>query len=243
MPDKTGIFFLLSTDVPQRRTQDVHHMESAYAWPVAHREGWPDLSGGEAAFHVHIQRFNAKSRQIKVVYINQFGFNPKACGRAMPEDMEFMDMRKGSDVEFGLSIYEPFGIAQLEPLTFGGICVFSNVCGCAGFLRDVSQGQDVRNAIVADYTATDLPEVTDIEDLLQINTPARDHTERAVSCQVAQEILARLPQNDTDTEDLIRRGHALAKNMSWDVVASHYLLTTLRDAWQNVVGSTGERWR
>ena len=56
--------------------------------------------------------------------------------------MEFMDIRKGSDVEFGQSIYEPFGIAQLEPLTFGAICVFSNVCGCAGFFRDVSNGQE-----------------------------------------------------------------------------------------------------
>jgi hypothetical protein len=27
----------------------------------------------------------------------------------MPADMEFMDIRKGSDVEFGQSIYEPFG--------------------------------------------------------------------------------------------------------------------------------------
>jgi len=63
--------------------------------------------------------------------------------------MEFMDIRKGSDVEFGQSIYEPFGIAQLEPLTFGGICVFSSVCGCSGFLRDAaeigSQKSEVRN--------------------------------------------------------------------------------------------------
>ena len=148
--------------------------------------------------------------------------------------MEFMDIRKASDVEFGLSTYEPFGIAQLEPLTFGGICVFSSVCGCAGFLRDVSQGQDVKNAIIADYTEAGFPESTDIEDLLQINTQTRDHTERAVSHRVAQDILARLPQNDADVEDLIRRGYALAKNMSWDVVTRHYLLATLQDAWQNV---------
>jgi len=232
--NKTGVFFLLSTDVPQRRTQDIQGMESSYAWPVAHREGWPDLSGGEADFYVHIQRFNAKSRHIKVVFVNQFGFDPQACGKAMPANMEFMDIRKASDVEFGLSTYEPFGIAQLEPLTFGGICVFSSVCGCAGFLRDVSQGQDVKNAIIADYTEAGLPEHTDIEDLLQINTQTRDHTETRVSHQVAQEILARLAQSDADVEDLIRRGYALAKNMSWDVVASHYLLATLQEAWQNV---------
>ena len=201
---------------------------------MAHREGWPDLSGGEADFYAHIQRFNAKSRHIKVVLVNQFGFDPKTCGTAMPANMEFMDIRKASDVEFGLSTYEPFGIAQLEPLTFGGICVFSSVCGCAGFLRDVSQGQDIKNAIVADYTEAGFPEHRDIEDLLQINTQTRDYTETRVSHQVAQDILARLPQNDADVEDLIRRGYALAKNMSWDVVTRHYLLATLQDAWQNV---------
>jgi hypothetical protein len=232
--NKTGVFVLLSTDVAQRRTQDIQHMESTYAWPVAHREGWPDLSGGEADFYAQIQRFNAKSRHIKVVFINQFGFDPKTCGTAMPEDMEFIDIRKASDVEFGLSTYEPFGIAQLEPLTFGGICVFSSVCGCAGFLRDVSQGQDIKNAIIADYTEAGFPERADIEDLLQINTQTRDHTEARVSHRVAQDILARLPQNDADVEDLIRRGYALAKNMSWDVVTRQYLLATLQDAWQNV---------
>ncbi len=65
--------------------------------------------------------------------------------------MEFMDIRKGSDAEFGQSIYEPFGIAQVEPISFGGICVFTNVCGCAGFVDRVAGGP-TPNAIVADYT-------------------------------------------------------------------------------------------
>ena len=57
------------------------------------------------------------------------------AGQPQPPDMEFLDFRKGSDAEFGQSIYEPFGIAQVEPISFGGICVFTNVCGCAGFVR------------------------------------------------------------------------------------------------------------
>jgi len=149
---KTAVLFVLSTEVSQRRSQDICDMESAYSWPVAHREGWPDLSGGEAGYYTAVQEFNARSRNIKIVFINQFGFEPKRCGQKMPVEMEFMDIRKGSDVEFGQSIYEPFGIAQLEPLTFGGICVFSSVCGCSGFLRDVTGAEDVKNVIVADYT-------------------------------------------------------------------------------------------
>jgi len=141
---KTAVLLVLSTEVSRRRSSDIYNMESAYKWPVAHREGWPDLSGGEADYYTAVQEFNARSRNIKIIFVNQFGFAPKRCGKRMPEDMEFMDIRKGSDLEFGQSIYEPFGIAQLEPLTFGGICVFSSVCGCSGFLRDAVSMLDTR---------------------------------------------------------------------------------------------------
>ncbi|MEJ2649853.1 MAG: hypothetical protein P8016_15765, partial [Sedimentisphaerales bacterium] len=113
--NKTAVLFVLSTEVAPRRSKDIYNMEATYNWPVAHREGWPDLSGGEANYYTAIQEFNAKSRNIKIIFINQFGFGPKECGKKMLPDMEFMDIRKGSDVEFGQSIYEPFGIAQLEP--------------------------------------------------------------------------------------------------------------------------------
>jgi len=221
---KTAVLFLLSTEVSQRHTNDINKMESNYGWPVAHHEGWPDLSGGEANFYAHIQRFNARSRNIKIVFINQFGFNRKSCGRSMPEDMEFMDIRKGTDVEFGQSTYEPFGISQFEPLTFGGICVVSSVCGCTGFLRDVSGGKNVENVIIADYTNLVDFSYADIEDLLQIDRTTRDRTEANESRKVAEEILSRLPQDQTQAEHLIQTGYELARNMSWDVVAKNYFL-------------------
>ena len=78
-----------------------------------------------------MQKFNACARQVKVILVNQFGWSTASCGSKMQPDMEFLDIRKGTDIEFGQSIYEPFGIAQLEPLSFGGMCVITNVCGCA----------------------------------------------------------------------------------------------------------------
>jgi len=224
---QTAVYLLLSTEVSRRRTCDIHHMEAAYGWPVAHREGWPDLSGGEADFHTAIQQFNARSRNIKAVFINQFGFDPKSCGRQMPDDVEFMDIRKGADVEFGQSIYEPFGIAQLEPLTFGGICVVSTVCGCAGFLRDVTAGQPVRNVILADYTRLEDRPYEDIEDLVQIEKSVRDRIEAVEAARVAQEIMDRLPKDPAEVEQMIREGYRLARNMSWDVVVRKYLLDDL----------------
>jgi len=225
---RTGVLLLLSTEVSQRRTADIQNMESAYHWPLAHREGWPDLSGGEANFYAAVQEFNAKSRNIKIIFINQFGFSQKHCGKRMPEDMEFMDIRRGSDVEFGQSIYEPFGIAQLEPLTFGGICVFSSICGCAGFVRDVTGPQSTKNVIIADYTNLDNNNCTDIEDLLQLDQNVRDHIEHTVSEKVAMQICSRLPKSQSEIENMIQTGYDLAKNMSWDLVVKNYLLAILQ---------------
>ena len=224
---KTAVMYLLSTETWRRRSQDILNMEAAYNWPVAHREGLPDLSGGEAAYYAAIQEFNARSRNIKLVFVNQFGFCRDCCGMRMPEDMEFMDIRKGSDVEFGQSIYEPFGIAQIEPLSFGGICVLTNVCGCAGFVRDVTNGQEVRNVIIADYTDLDSRGYRDIEDMLHIDKRARDAIEQNVSQKVALEICSRLPKSDAEIDEMIRAGYELARHMSWDAVVENYLLKSL----------------
>ena len=229
---RSAVLFVLSTEVGKRRNCDIYDMEARYNWPVAHREGMPDLSGGEAAFYTGVQEFNAKSRNIKVVYINQFGFDRDCCGHRVPSDVEFMDIRKGSDVEFGQSIYEPFGIAQLEPLSFGGICVLTNVCGCAGFVKAVTGGKDTRNVIIADYTQLDWDGWHDMEDMQQINKTARDRIEHQISEKVALEICARLPKNDAETASMIESGYDLAKHMSWEVVANNYVLKGLRKAVQ-----------
>ena len=146
----------------------------------------------------------------------------------MPGDMEFMDIRKGTDVEFGQSIYEPFGIAQLEPLTFGGICVFSSVCGCTGFLRDITGAEDVKNVIIADYTDLEVSSYTDIEDLLQIDRSIRDRIEASQSKKVAMQICSRLPKDESEIESLVKTGYELAKNMSWDMVVKGYLLNSIQ---------------
>ncbi len=231
---KTAVMFLLSTETTQRRSEAIYNMESAYNWPVAHREGWPDLSGGEANFYTKVQEFNAKSRNIKVVFINQFGFRQKYCGSKMPEDMEFMDIRKGSDVEFGQSVYEPFGIAQLEPLTFGGICVVTNVCGCLGFLRDITDGVDVKNVIVADYTNLEIRDYADIEDMLEIDQSVRNQIEVSQSEKVAKEIIERLPKDESEIESMIQTGYSFAQKMSWDAAVRNYLMKTLQKAPQEV---------
>jgi hypothetical protein len=221
--NETAVLYVLSTEVPGRRPEDIRRMEQQYHWPVVHREGHGDLSGGEAVYYEGVQEFNARSRNSKVVFVNQFGFEQRVCGNRMPRDMEFMDIRKGSDAEFGQSIYEPFGIAQVEPISFGGICVFSNVCGCAGFVERANDGKPTPNVIIADYT--DLPQKgLRPEQLMAIGQPQRDEIEHAVAAKVARELMERLPRSPAEFEQFIERGYALANKMSWDVVARDFIL-------------------
>ncbi|MHC5001373.1 MAG: hypothetical protein ACYTE1_11265 [Planctomycetota bacterium] len=227
---KSAVLFVLSTETHRRREQDIHQMEAEYNWPVAHREGMPDLSGGEAAFYAGVQEFNTRSRNIKVVFINQFGFDPQACGYRMPSDMEFMDIRKGSDVEFGQSIYEPFGIAQLEPLTFGGICVLTNVCGCAGFVKTVAGTDTIPNVIFADYTDINGDAGMDIDSMLRIDKGFRDRIEHKISEKIALEICARLPKNDAEFNRMLQSGYELARHMGWESVVEKYVLKSLHKA-------------
>lgn len=228
--NKTGVLFVLSTETHRKREQDVYRMESEYNWPVAHREGMPDLSGGEASFYSGVQEFNARSRNIKVIFINQFGFDRASCGYRMPADMDFMDIRKGTDVEFGQSIYEPFGIAQLEPLTFGGICVPTSICGCAGFVKDVTEGKDVPNVILADYTELNGDSGMTLEEMLKIDRGYRDSIEHRVSEKIALEICARLPKNDQEFNTLLQTGYELARHMGWESVVSKYVLKSFNKA-------------
>ncbi|QOV87571.1 glycosyltransferase family protein [Humisphaera borealis] len=226
--NETAVLFTLSTEIPARRGDDVRKMEAAYHWPVAHREGIPDLSHGEADYYSGVQEFNACSRNVKVVFVNQFGWDRSCCGDRMAADMQFMDIRKGSDAEFGQSIYEPFGIAQVEPISFGGICVFTNVCGCAGFV-EAAAGGETPNAIVADYTNL-ADRMIRPEKLLGLGKDERGVIEDREALRVAKELVNRLPRTQKDFEATIHRGYELASRMSWDVVARDYILPGIHRA-------------
>ena len=227
---KTAVMFILSSEIGRgRSSEDAHSMEAEYGWPLHHRIGRPDLVGSEIELYNDVTAFNSGSNAIKVVFVNQFGWSRVRCGVIMPEDMEFMDLRKGSDAEFGQSIYEPFGIAQLEPLSFGAICVLSNACGCCGFIRRATDGVDVPNVIVADYTH--LNHVPDsLEGFLEIGTAEREQIEAENSWEIAEKLVTRLPRDERETEEMIRRGHEIAERMSWEVVVENYFLPGLRHA-------------
>ena len=228
--DKTAVLFILSTEIATGRPHEsIHEMEESYGWPVYHKIGYPDLVGAEIELNNGVSAFNLQSKAVKVVFVNQFGWSQAACGKRMPIEMEFMDIRKGSDAEFGQSIYEPFGIAQVEPLSFGAICVVSNVCGCCGFIQRATDNRDVPNIVIADYTQLNIPPKS-LEDVIHIGLAERNAIEMENSRDIAAKLLGRLPRKPRDVEDMLREGYDIAYRMSWEVVVKDYFLPGLEKA-------------
>ncbi len=138
---KTAALFVLATSEPAGRQPElIGSWENSYGWPVGHRGDNGDLVGEEAPFFFDdVEPFNHSASSSKIVLVNQFGWSRDRCGTRMPEEMCFSDIRRGSDLEFGQSIYEPFGIAQIEPVQFGALSCVSSVCGCIGFVQAAAE--------------------------------------------------------------------------------------------------------
>lgn len=238
--NQRAVLFVLSTSVPAGRHPEwVAAWEEQYAWPIGHRGDNGDLIGGEVPFFFHeVVPFNqANEQSTQVVLVNQFGWDQARCGRKMPAEMEFIDIRRGSDLEFGQSIYEPFGIAQVEPLSHGALCCVSSVCGCVGFVNraaaSLSQFRDIAypNLVVADYVNIPYDDwVSSPQVALDMGEETREWMEDMKAAEAAQVILARLPQSDKDLRKLLKDGQAVAQKMSWEVVTKDYLLPGLERA-------------
>ena len=224
---QTAVTFVLSTELPRRPVADILEMEQQYAWPLAHREGGGDLTGGEARYYQWVQAFNARSRNVKIVYLNQFGFDRERCGRRVPEDVEFLDIRRASDVELGLSLYEPFGISPLETLTYGGLCLVSTTCGCTGFIKQALASKRSPNVILANYIDL-VRRPRTVKDALAIGADERREVETKLAEQLAEQLVKRLPKDEAEEQRLMEAGSELARRMSWDVVAERFVFPAVR---------------
>jgi hypothetical protein len=226
--NETATFLVVASSIGQGRSvEDARRMAQSYGWPRDHRVGAPDLVDQEVDLWRNMAEFNRNARASRIVFVNQCGFGRDRLGYSISEEIEFIDLRRGTDLEFGQSIYEPFGIAQIEPLTYGSLCLLSSVCGCVSLTRNAS-AEESRNLIVADYTSLSYP--IDLRGALRIGQRERDDIEQRVSWDVAQTVIERLPRNDTARESLIHSGYALASRMSWDVIAQTQFLPSITAA-------------
>ncbi len=218
---RTAVLLVLATDGGRRDPDLVCRMEREYGWPLFHRVGWPDLVKGEVEVGLAVQRHNEAARATRAVLINQFGFRPYDCGNRVPAGLALADLRRGSDVEFGQSTYEPFGISPLEVLAFGGISVITRSCGCTRLLERLTGNRLPANVLIADYAAP----------LASVAEAARDadadRVEREVAGAVARELLERLPTDPAGFARLLEAGAHLAEQMSWRAVCEDHFLPAL----------------
>ena len=143
--------------------------------------------------------------------------------------MEQYNYIEGTSIKvtkFGMSVYEPFGISQLEPLSFGAMCVPSNICGCVGFAqaaaKDVGFGHSV---IIANFLKQNGP--ASVSEMLNMPVSQRDLIESAEAKSMAAAVCDGLCRDEVAMIDRINRGFELATKMSWQRVVQDYFLPAL----------------
>ncbi|CAN5733282.1 hypothetical protein BH11PLA1_BH11PLA1_06250 [soil metagenome] len=242
-------YLLITCGGPVRAPAHVDAMARDYGWPAHHRIGYPDLVGPEVELSRAIERLNescaAQGVRARGVLVNQFGFSRERAGPAVAEGTTIADLRLAADVELGMSTYEPFGIAQLEPLFGGAICLPSSVCGCLGLVTRAMRELNLTPAqcpvvLPADFTdPADLPphllgaqgggDASLLALPAHMNAADRHHVEARVCARLADELAQRLPRTEAERERLLDLGQRLAERMSWDVLAESDFLPAVQE--------------
>ncbi len=224
-PQVPAAFLWLSAPRPRPTREQARRWASEYRWPLDHRAGEGfDLRPEEEPLWQSIAELNrAYAGRCAMLYINQFGWAPELLGALDPLASSFADVRGGGDVEVGLSVYEPFGIAPLEPFAAGATCVLSDSCGCAVHLRDLGLDDRVVVGHFSDHGQP--PALVDATTLRSI--------EQQVYDDVLDQLAARLGLADgvpTEAHWLARRAEQIAAarealpQLSWANAAERYLV-------------------
>ncbi len=216
-----GCYILLSSLVVTGRPPDAVREMEKYGWPLQHRRGWPDLVNLEIPIADAFDNFNLRSLAIKSVFINQFGFSRENVGETVPIDTNFLDLRISSAVEFGQSVYEPFGIAPLEVLPFGGIAVISSAAGAAFLLKEECPKNLCH--MVVDYIT--LPEdleklYSSREKIKNITISQRDIIEERVAKASAGALFKILLSYTSEKEKRLKIQENLTERLSWERTSS-----------------------
>jgi hypothetical protein len=223
-----GAYILLSTFIATGRpSEDIMRMEKEYGWPVNHRQGWPDLMGMEAEAYSYLEIFNKKSKAIKAVFLNQFGFDREKCGLRFPEEAQFIDLRIASDAEFGFSTYEPFGIAQLETIPFGGTAILSSSCGSVSLLDKVFQDAKIKPYYAVDFICKG--NKVKCEELIKNNLTIEKRTsiEREVFKEHANSIFEIIPTTDKERMKYLENALLYSPKLCWEHIVKRYFVPNL----------------
>ena len=216
-----GFFIILSSLIgPGRPDSDIFKMEKEYGWPVWHKENWPDMVGYENDIFWSLHYFNAKSRNIKAVFLNQYGFNTQRVGNRLPENTDFSDLRIASDAEFGMSIYEPFGIAQIETVPYGGIALLSRACGSSFLLEKGWENENVKPYHIIDFAEN----AGSHKHFLQMNSAERTHIEKHIMKNEAKTVFQKIPKTDKERELMFNACIDKSLCLEWNSITKNIIL-------------------
>jgi glycosyltransferase involved in cell wall biosynthesis len=221
-----GAYILVSSLIATGRPyEDTAQMEREYGWPVLHKKGWPDLTGSEEDINNYVQLFNSRSLAIKGVFINQFGFDRASCGMRVPAETAFIDLRIGSDAELGFSIYEPFGIAQLETVPFGGLAILSSSCGCAKYIEKAFDSSKLKPYRIVDFVSAG--KGMTVDELGRMDALTRQRLEEQILLESAEAIYSMLPLSHERRREYLENAQQYAPLMSWEDTVLNYFLPNL----------------
>jgi len=222
-----GAYILLSTLIGTgRNSSEIHRMEKEYGWPVLHRKGWPDCVGYEEEIYDIIQLFNAKSKSIKALFINQFGFDTRTCGDRVPLGTSLLDLRIASDAELGYSIYEPFGISQIETIPYGGFSLLSRACGSSYLFDEIFKDMKEKPYHVIDFSNIENIKTEQVYNILNSNDKISSYKnldennrrliEESLFNLYTKEIFDILPKTDSKRKENLENISNKAINFSWE---------------------------
>ncbi len=219
-----AIYLLLATELPRGRPSElINKMVEEYNWPFNHQVGYPDLVGYEIEIYRLVTEFNKKAKAIRAVFVNQFGISKRKCGVNFPEDITTLDLRLASNAEFGMSVYEPFGISHIETLPGGGFSILSTSCGVYYFLQKIFPEEKPFHGINFWEMAKDLP----MEFLLNLSEDQRAVLENITLAKEAKNIFQLIPKNQEEKEALYRRIEAHLTKLDWDYIVKTFFLPSL----------------
>lgn len=222
-----GVYILLSSLVATGRPlHEVEKMIKEYHWPFEHKVGWPDLIGYEIEIYRYVKTFNNKSKNIKALFINQFGFSKSRCPTLLTEDIDTRDLRIGSDIELGMSIYEPFGIAHIEVLPFGGFSILSTSCGVSFFLEK-SFENTFKPYFTLDFISTG--KNLSLESLKTLTEEKRYALEEYYIANNISKIFEKIPKTLKDKERFFKIISKEGYKLNWDYVIKTYFIPQIEN--------------
>ena len=237
---KRAVYLLLTCGAVPRGDADTQRMAASHNWPARHAFGYPDLDGPEVGIYEEmmaayglplspVPSHQSPAPWVVPLLVNQFGFTKSRLGGVAREALSMADLRRASDCELGMSVYEPYGIAHLEALHAGAICIPSSVCGCLGAaqraLTDLNMSAaDCPILLPADFTHAAAAEHADPR---AFTTEQRRTVENAVCQRMAAILAARLPKDDSQRAAYLATGQRIALKMGWDEVCARDIVPVL----------------